>query len=130
MNHLRVEWLEAEVYKLQSRRLWAAPRFRKVQAGFMTAGSPLDAALAGLSLAEMYLELEDSAAAADLADELIPIFQSRGIHREATAAGLIVLEALRRETATLGQIQDLVERLRRLRGQQGSPLQISSLPLE
>ncbi len=120
LNLLRVKWLEAAIYKAECEtvpglRLLASARFREVQAGFLTVGHHMDAALIGLSHAEMYLQLEDSAAAADLAEELIPIFRSKGIHREATAAGLIVVEDLRRKAATVNQVQELTARLRRLR---------------
>lgn len=111
LDLVRVDWAEAEVLKAQGKRTLAAARFREVTSKFMAAEIPVDAALAALSQAEMYLDLGDTKAAARLAEVLVPIFHSKGIHREAGAAGLIVVEDLRREAATAGQVQELVERL-------------------
>lgn len=66
-------------------------------------------------LAEMHLAEGDTAAAAELADELLPIFRAKDIHREAAAAGLILVKALRREMATVGAVQRLAARFERWR---------------
>lgn len=117
MNLLRVTWFEAEVCHAEGNRLGAAMRYREVQEGFMAKGIPYDAALATLSLAELHLEHDDTAAAAELAEELVPIFESKGIHREATAAGLILAESLRREQATVEQVRQVAETVRSGRGE-------------
>lgn len=114
LNLTRVKWLEALILKAEGKRTPAAMCFREVQADFLAANLAMDAALAGLSHAAMYLEHDDTRAAAELAEELIPVFRSKGIHREAWAASRIVLEALRREAATLAQVEELVDRLRGL----------------
>lgn len=114
LNLTRVKWLEALILKAEGKRTPAAMCFREVQADFLAANLAMDAALAGLSQAAMYLEHDDTRAAAELAEELIPVFRSKGIHREAWAASRIVLEALRREAATLAQVEELVDRLRGL----------------
>lgn len=107
LSLLRVDWLGAEISKagLVNRifnancchggpqGLAPATRLQEVRAGFLAEGLSIDAALAGLSLAELYLELEDSDAAADLAMELIPVFRSKKYHREARVAELIAVEA-------------------------------------
>lgn len=112
MNLLRVTWLEAEICHEEGNRVGAATRYREVQEGFLAKGIPYDAALASLSLAELHLEHDDTVAAAELAEELIPIFQTKGIHREATAAGLILVESLRREKATVDQVRQVAETVR------------------
>lgn len=119
LDLIKVDWLEAEIYKSQGDRTLAAAGFREVTAKLMAAGIPVDAATATLSQAEMYLELGDTKAAAELAEDLVPIFQSKGIHREATMAGLIVVEDLRREAATVAQVQELTRQLRERGGRTG-----------
>lgn len=108
LNLLRVNWFEAEIYKAEleasvysfdghlskDQGLLAAIRFREVQAGFKSEGLHVDAALAGLSLAEMYLEIADPPAAIGVAQEVIPVFRAKGLRREATVAELIAAQAL------------------------------------
>lgn len=96
-NELRVTWLEGEIFRSRNQPNSAISRYQQVQEGFLAADIPLDAAMAGLARAEMYLELDDSTAAADLAERLVPLFREKGIHREATIAGLIADKALGRK---------------------------------
>lgn len=112
---LRVTWFEAELCHAEGNRVGAATRYREVQEAFMEKGIPYDAALASLSLAELHLEHDDTAAAAELAEELIPIFESKGIHRESLAAGRILIEALRKEEATVEDVRRVAETMRAVR---------------
>lgn len=50
-----------------------------------------------------------------LAEEMLPIFQSRDVHREAIAALLVFQKAAEMERVTLGLVQELSEYLKECR---------------
>jgi hypothetical protein len=52
-----------------------------------------------------------------LGEEMLPIFESRDIHREALSALIIFQKAAELESVTLGLVQDLAEYLDRTRRQ-------------
>lgn len=108
----RVTWLEALIRRAEGLRPVAASLYREVYQGFLAEEMPYDAALALLDLAEMHLAEGDTRSAAELAEDLVPVFKSRGIHREATMAGLILVRSLRHQAATAAQVQEVIGRLR------------------
>lgn len=108
---LRVTWVEAEVCKAEGNRAAAASLYRDIQQGFLDFNLAYDAAVASLDLALLHLEAEDTHAAKELAEELIPIFQSRDIHWDATVAGLVLVESLKGGVATVKQVREVAETL-------------------
>lgn len=110
---LRVVWAEAEICKAENNRPAAASLYREAQQGFQDFDLPYDTALVTLDLALLHLKAGDTRAAKELAEELIPIFEARDIHREATAAGLLLVESLRQEAATVQQVKEVSEILSR-----------------
>lgn len=105
----RLTWAEADICKAEGNRAAAASLFRETIQICMNFNLLYDAALAALELALLHLEAGDTSAAKELAEELVPIFEAREIHREATVAGLVLVEALRKEVATVGQVREVTD---------------------
>ena len=112
---VRVDWLEGRIHGQLAATTLAEAAFRNARETFLHLGSPYDAALVSLELAALLLEDGRSREAAELARELVPIFRSRGIHREALAAGMLVARSLSDETATVDFVQRVATYLRRAR---------------
>lgn len=114
---LRLDWLEAVVRHATEDREGAAELYLRVQEGFVEMGIAYDAALVSLELATLYLETGRTAEVRELASQMLPIFRSRQIHREAAATGLVLIEALRRDAATVDLVQEVEAYLKRSRGE-------------
>jgi hypothetical protein len=56
-----------------------------------------------------------------LAEEMLPIFKSRDIHREALAALLVFQKAAEMERVTLGLIREVSSYLKETRATAGAP---------
>jgi hypothetical protein len=78
-----------------------------VREAFVTEGIGYDAALVSLELAILLAEEGRAAELRDLADEMLPIFQTQDVHREALAALTLFRQAAAREEAS----PDLVRRI-------------------
>jgi tetratricopeptide (TPR) repeat protein len=83
--------------------------------GFVSEGIGYDAALFSLDLAALYLSQGRTAETRQLAVEIIPIFASRDIHREALAALMIFQRAAELETSNLAMVKEISRFLRRAR---------------
>lgn len=116
---LRLDWLEAAVHHATGEHRAAAELYLKVQEGFVEMGIAYDAALVSLELATLYLETGCTAEVRELASQMLPIFRSRQIHREAAATGLVLIEALRRDAATVDLVQEVEAYMKRSRGANG-----------
>jgi tetratricopeptide (TPR) repeat protein len=113
---LRLDWLEAAAHHGTGDREEALELYLKVQGGFVEMGIAYDAALVSLELATLYLETGRTAEVKELASQMLPIFRSRQIHREAAATGLVLIEALRRDAATVDLVQQVEAYMKRSRG--------------
>jgi tetratricopeptide (TPR) repeat protein len=100
-NLLRLLWLEARAWAALGRRQEALAPFDQVRRDFKARGHLHDAALAGLELAILYLEEEQTAATRELATELTVVFRDMGIVREKLVAVWLFLESAEREAATV-----------------------------
>lgn len=112
---LRLDWLDAGVLHVTGDHEAAAELYLRVQEGFVEMGIAYEAALVSLELATLYLETGRTAEVRDLASQMLPIFRSRQIHREVAATGLILIEALRRDAATVDLVQEVGACLKRSR---------------
>ncbi|HEX4953193.1 MAG TPA: tetratricopeptide repeat protein [Thermoanaerobaculia bacterium] len=83
--------------------------------GFIREGIGYDAALVSLDLAALFLRQSRTAETRRLALEILPIFQSRDIHREAMAALMIFRSAAELEAASLSMVEDIAGFLKRAR---------------
>lgn len=111
----RVAWVRALALVDTGEQAEAEVLLRGVLDTFLEHELAYDAALVGLDLAASYLRVGKSSQARELGQELNPIFLSRGIHREATAAGLLVARALESETATVALLRDVIRFLQQAR---------------
>jgi tetratricopeptide (TPR) repeat protein len=111
----RVSWVRALALAEIGDNLQSEALLRQVLKTFLDHEIPYDAALVGLDLAALYLRTGALSGARELAQELNPIFLSRGIHREATAAGLVATQALERESATMALLENVRHFLRNVR---------------
>jgi transcriptional regulator with XRE-family HTH domain len=101
LDLLRVSWLSARVAAGQGRFEEAASGLEQVRRDFTARGLSYDAALAGLELALLHLKAGRTAEVKELARRMAPVFQARGIAREALAAFTVFHEAAQREGATV-----------------------------
>ncbi len=111
MNLIRLTWLEgkialgcedldrAEALLLEARSLLAER------------GLGYDTALLGLDLARLYARQGRGAEMRRLAEEMLPIFKSRAIRREAVSALIVFQNAAALERVTLGIVQELSDSL-------------------
>ena len=111
----RTDWLKGLVAQGLGKVDSAIREYERVQRVFLDSGNAYDAALVSLDLAVALLEDGRHREVVDLSRDLMGIFRSRGIHREATAAGLLVAEALQKGTASVDLVQRAARYLRRAR---------------
>lgn len=99
LNLLRLRWLEGTVALGLQRHEQAAVAFHEVREAFLELGLDYDAALASLDLTEVYAIQGRTADVRRLAEEMLEVFQSRNIHREALGALSVLQQAARLEKA-------------------------------
>jgi len=109
----RCTWLYGQVHAGLGRREEALAAFRQVRRTFHEHELPYDYALVSLDLALVLLELGRTAEVAEVADEMVWIFEAQGVHREALAALRLFCEAAEREAATVELVRRVERFLRR-----------------
>jgi tetratricopeptide (TPR) repeat protein len=117
MNLLRLRWLEGAVSRGLQRYEQAAVAFREVREAFLELGLDYDAAVASLDLAEIYATQGRTADVRLLVDEMLDVFRSRNIHREAMAALSVLQKAARTERAELVLVREVGSFFRQSRNQ-------------
>ncbi|HXO18472.1 MAG TPA: tetratricopeptide repeat protein, partial [Thermoanaerobaculia bacterium] len=115
MNLVRLRWLEGSVAMGLGRIGQAEVAFREVRESFVALGLAYDAAQASLDLANVYILQGRTGETRRLAQEMLAIFQSLHVHREALAAWLVFREAAEMEQAGVGLVRDVAEFLKRAR---------------
>lgn len=119
LDLVRLAWAEGRIALGLGRLGAAEAAFREVQREFFARGMGYDAALVSLDLAILYAQEGCTAEIKQLASEILPVFESREVHREAMAALLMFQQAAEEETLTLElarQLADFLQRERRRRG--------------
>ena len=116
MDRLRLRWLEGKLAQAQGELERAEAAFREVCDGFLDRQVPYDAALASLDLAAILYEQDRLGEMKRLTEEVLPVFHSLGVHREALAALAMFRQAVDRERVTLRFIAELAAYLQRARG--------------
>jgi len=109
----RRKWVQGKIARGlgqigQSEVLWLSAR-----EGFIAEGIPYDTALVSLDLASLYAEQGAVPALRQLAQEMVVIFGSHKIHREALAALSYLQQALEAERATVELIRRVAAFLKR-----------------
>jgi hypothetical protein len=87
-----------------------------VREAFFESSLVFAAELVSLDLAAVYLRQHRAQETKRLAAELIPVFQTRDVHREILASLLVFQQAADLEQLTAGLIEETAARLRQARG--------------
>ena len=115
----RLRWIEGRVANGLDRLDEAEVAFSEVRAAFVASGNAYDVALVSLDLAAVYARQGRAAETKRLAEEMLPIFRSREIHREAIAALLCFQRAAEMEQVTQSMIGEIASYLERARANPG-----------
>jgi len=109
------KWVKGKIARGLGQVEEAEALFVAARDGFLAEGIPYDTALVALELALIYAERGRSAELKRLAAELVPIFSSRQIHREALAALSFFQRAVEAERAEVEVVERVAEFLRKAR---------------
>jgi tetratricopeptide (TPR) repeat protein len=115
LDLLRLRWAEARIARGREDAVTAAAIFEEVRVGFLAQKIGFDAALVSLELAVLRLKAGEVEEVKRIAREIMPIFQSQDVHREALAALAIFRHAALTETVTLAFAKRLAEYLQKAR---------------
>ena len=115
LDLIRLRWTEGLIHLGLGRRGPAEAVFREVQLAFLERGMGYDAALASLALALLFAQEGCVDDLKRLAAELMPIFESRDVHREALMALLMFQKACEEERLTVDLVREIAAFLRRER---------------
>jgi tetratricopeptide (TPR) repeat protein len=114
-NLVRLRFLEAKIALALGRLEQAEAGLQEVRREFTERGMAYDVALVSLDLAEVYTRRGRHAEVRALGEEMVPIFQSRELHREAIAALIVFQKAVEAESVTLGFIHEVADVLQKMR---------------
>ena len=105
--------MSGEIAREVGRLEEAAELLRQVREGFIELEVGYDVALVSLDLAGVCAQLGRTAEVKRIAEEMIPIFHSRDVHRETYAALIVFQQAAATEQATAGMVDEIARFLRR-----------------
>ena len=111
----RRKWVRAKISRGFGQLAVAESLFLAARQGFLEEGVSYDTALVSLELATLYAEQGRTADLKVLAEEMLPIFASLQIHREALAALAYLRQAMEAERATVELITRVAAYLDRAR---------------
>jgi tetratricopeptide (TPR) repeat protein len=97
----RRKWLKGKILQGLGQSVQAEALLLAARDGFVAEGVPYDTALVSLELATLYAGQGRTAELKWLAREMMPIFASRKIHREALAALVFLKQAVEAEQVSL-----------------------------
>jgi tetratricopeptide (TPR) repeat protein len=112
----RRKWVRGKIARGLGQLRQAETQFLAARDGFVAEGIPYDTALVSLELALLYAEQGRTEDLKRLAAEMVPVFASRHIHREALAALAFFRQAVEAERASAGLIATVAAYLRRAEG--------------
>lgn len=115
LNLLRLRWSEARILCGMGESERGATLFDEVRRAFMERGMAYDAALVMLDLAVVHLREGRTDELARLAKDILPIFASREIQREAMMALLLFTEAAKENRLSVELVRELAGHLLRER---------------
>jgi len=107
MSLIRLRWLEGKIAIALGLLPEAEELLEAVRKDLIERELGFDTALLSLDLADIYARQGRGAEMRRLAEEMIPIFRSRDVHREALAALLTFQRAAEMECVTLGLIREV-----------------------
>jgi tetratricopeptide (TPR) repeat protein len=115
LDRVRLRWIEGRIAAALGRPAEAEEAFLEAREEFAENGIGYDTALVSLDLAALYARLGRSAETRRLASEMLPIFQSRELHREALAALIVVQRAAELNQLSLTLVEEVSAYLRQAR---------------
>jgi tetratricopeptide (TPR) repeat protein len=115
LDLVRLRWTEGKVASGRGRIGEAEAAFREVQQEFLDRRMGYDAALVSLDLAVLYAQEGKTRELRRLAVDIMPVFESREVHREAMAALILFQNACERDLLTVQLAQNLAAFLQRER---------------
>ena len=110
---LRLRWTEGNLAQGLGRTAEAEAAYRSVRREFLGLGKGLDAALVSLDLAELLREQGRTEELKEMAGEMMVVFESREVHREALASLLLFQQACLEKRLTGEIIREIAGHLRR-----------------
>lgn len=113
LDLLRFRWLEGIILQGLGHDARAEAAFLEVRKGFVDEELGYDAALVSLNLAALYARQGRVPELKRLTLEMVPIFESRDVHREALTALLLFQKAVEMETVTVRMVEEVATYLRR-----------------
>lgn len=119
----RRHWVEGKIARGLGQAQEAETRLAAAREGFVAEGAAYDTALVSLDLAALYAEQGRTAELARIAEEMLSLFASRQIHREALAALAFLHRAAAAERASLDVVAGVAAYLKRFRHDPGLPFQ-------
>jgi tetratricopeptide (TPR) repeat protein len=114
-SHNPRKWVEGKIARGLGQRAQAETLFLGARDGFLLEGAAYDLALVSLDLASLYAEQGRMAELKRVAEEMVPIFSSRQIHREALAALAFWRQAVEAEKAGFELVNGVASFLKRAR---------------
>ncbi len=111
----RRRWVKGKIARGMGQLEQAETLFLAVRDGFLDEGIPYDTALVSLEIALLYAEQRRTAELKRLAAEMVPIFASRHIHREALAALAFFRQAVEAERAGVEVVAKVAAYVRKAR---------------
>lgn len=112
---LRLSWLAGRIAVGLGRLEEAERTLREVKLRFLAEGYGYDASLVTLDLANLYLQQGRLAEVRALAEEMLAVFLSHDIHRQALAALTVFQKAAQADGATPDLVEEIAHYLRRAR---------------
>lgn len=116
-------WIEGKIARGLEQPRRAEELLLNARTGFQEQNAAFEIALISLELAGLYAEQGRTAEMKQLAEEMVPIFSSRQIHREALAALALWCQAVQSETAGAELAAQVASAIKRGREEQVSPPQ-------
>lgn len=109
------KWVEGKIARGLGQQARAEALFLEARDGFLLEGAAYDLALVSLELASLYAAQGRVAELKRVAEEMVPIFSSRQIHREALAALSFWKQAVDAERAGVDLVTGIAAFLKRAR---------------
>lgn len=113
--NLRLRWLEGKIQQALGQLPEAEEAMVEARSGLLDEGAGFSAAQVCLDLAGLYAAQSRAGEMRRLAEEMLPIFQSRDIHREAIAALIVFQQAVQMEKLSSDLLDEIRTFLRKAR---------------
>jgi transcriptional regulator with XRE-family HTH domain len=124
LDLVRVLWLQGRVFASLGRTAEAMSAFEQVRGEFASRELADDYALVSLELAMLWLAQKRTYEVKVVAQQMVWIFKTQGIHREAAAALRVFCEAAKGDSLTLELARSILDYLTKIRRDPGVRFEI------